>query len=775
MSACLRIEDGVATAADEVSSRAMDASGSRSAQYRVLLDRFRSLEASHARLKEELEALIKEKGMGDEESSDSGETSPEYGWGNMPGCFSVTGYFLNVLQCMGHAVHVCSALSGEILFWNRSAEELYGWKHYEVVGQRVVDLLIDEEHFITIKKIFERVSSGQSWSGQFPFRKRSGEIFMALVTKSPLYEEEDGRFVLGGVIIVSSDAAVFNGTRSEILKQYHDRGNGQQRVWGLNLKRIQWQTPPQIASSVSNLASKVLSRIREDDISNGSATAGDREDARLDTGDENSDKPKMAVKATIELLKGKSACNDESTFELPQPSKFAAKVLAKLQIRGSVDYAKAKDTSAKQRASNDGLVSKEVKNEQKSPAGLEATTSYQYMVEVEENGGIPHKRNHPSDNRSACLIRNGHGIHNAFKENHSASASYCQECYGVLGVGSQLGAKEIVQGLQNLKVLEIEDVEQQADVKQCPSSGEGGAGSHVSSSTKGDNESNPITDCEVCWEDLHLKEEIGQGSCAVVYCGIWHGSDVAVKVYFGNDYHEGTLITYKKEIDIMRRLRHPNVLLFMGAVCSQERLAIVTEFLPRGSLFRILHKSNQVLDIRRRLRMALDVARGMNYLHHRNPPIVHRDLKSSNLLVDKNWTVKVGDFGLSRLKNATFLTTKSGRGTPQWMAPEILRNEPSNEKSDVFSFGVILWELMTQSIPWAKLNSLQVVGVVGFMNRRLDLPEGLDPRVSSIIHDCWRSDPEQRPSFEDIIQSITSLIPRVSEAVAASIGQSSVS
>ncbi|KAG2681262.1 hypothetical protein I3760_11G136300 [Carya illinoinensis] len=208
----------------------------------------------------------------------------------------------------------------------------------------------------------------------------------------------------------------------------------------------------------------------------------------------------------------------------------------------------------------------------------------------------------------------------------------------------------------------------------------------------------------------------------------------------------------------MKRLRHPNVLLFMGAVYTQERLAIVTEFLPRGSLFRTLHKNNQALDIRRRLRMALDVARGMNYLHRRNPPIVHRDLKSSNLLVDKNWTVKVGDFGLSRLKNSTFLTARSGRGTPQWMAPEVLRNEPSNEKSDVFSYGVILWELMTESIPWNNLNALQVVGVVGFMDRRLDLPQGLDPQIEYIIQDCWQRDPEQRPSFEDVIQRMTALI-----------------
>ncbi|VFQ63245.1 unnamed protein product [Cuscuta campestris] len=175
---------------------------------------------------------------------------------------------------------------------------------------------------------------------------------------------------------------------------------------------------------------------------------------------------------------------------------------------------------------------------------------------------------------------------------------------------------------------------------------------------------NRIGNDEIRWEDISLKEEIGQGSFGTVYRGIWNGSDVAVKVYRGQEFSEGTLLDYKKEIDLMKRLRHPNVLLFMGAVSSQEKLAIITEFLPRGSLFKTLHKNSQHLDIRRCLRMALDVARGMNYLHTRNPPIVHRDLKSSNLLVDKSWTVKVGDFGLSKLKNATLLSARSGRGTP---------------------------------------------------------------------------------------------------------------
>ncbi|KAJ1383261.1 Serine-threonine/tyrosine-protein kinase, catalytic domain [Sesbania bispinosa] len=100
---------------------------------------------------------------------------------------------------------------------------------------------------------------------------------------------------------------------------------------------------------------------------------------------------------------------------------------------------------------------------------------------------------------------------------------------------------------------------------------------------------------------------------------------------------------------------------------------------------------------------------------------------------------EVGDFGLSRLKHETYLTTKTGRGTPQWMAPEVLRNEPSDEKSDVYSFGVILWELATEKIPWDNLNSVQVIGAVGFMNQRLEIPKDVDPRWASIIESCWHS------------------------------------
>ncbi|CAK9272810.1 unnamed protein product [Sphagnum jensenii] len=259
---------------------------------------------------------------------------------------------------------------------------------------------------------------------------------------------------------------------------------------------------------------------------------------------------------------------------------------------------------------------------------------------------------------------------------------------------------------------------------------------------------------EIPWEDLLIGERIGQGSYGKVYRADWQGSDVAVKVFLDQHVQMEAIEEFKAEVAIMRRLRHPNVVLFMGAVTKPPNLSIITEFCPRGSLYRLLHRPNRELDEKRRIRMALDVVKGMNYLHRCSPPVVHRDLKSPNLLVDKNWTVKVCDFGLSRLKHNAFLSSKSSAGTPEWMAPEVLRNELSDEKSDIYSFGVILWELSTLQQPWTGMNPIQVVGAVGFQHRRLPIPDNVDPAIANIIQACWRMDPRQRPSFSEIMQEL---------------------
>ncbi|XP_057525386.1 uncharacterized protein LOC130804801 [Amaranthus tricolor] len=655
-----------------------------------MANRCSELEAGQASLKAQLDKLARSRRDGREVTSTSGDMT-------LPGNFKNGNPYSHVLQSINHSVHVTRPSSGEIIYWNYAAEKLYGWKDYEAIGRCYKDILIEEEYVPYINNIREKLCYGQPWTGQFPFKKRSGEIFMALVSETPLYEDGE----LAGIITVSSDAVVYN----------HINSN-QSRVPRNDMKRIQWQQRPQIAlvphmaSSISDLASRVIGKMRKEDASK------DGEAFVSDSNDVNRDNQETDTKNTSE---GKSS----QEFVITQPVKAAAKLLEKFRKKSSGNNAESINGSPVQ----NGLGKKPI-NETCSTRGVK-----DIRLDDAENRSLEvccECSNEP--NLPTSLLTLGLNV--------NEDADLELEKYG--------GAE--IKGV----------VEQQAGA--LSNSGYNLSGSYGSSSSKGDSESSSMVDCDIQWEDLKLGEEIGQGSYAIVYHGLWNGSDVAIKVYFGKDYNEGTLLGYKQEICVMRKLRHPNVLLFMGACYSQERLAIVTEFLPRGSLFKILHRNNHVLDQRRRLRMALDVARGMNYLHRRNPPIVHRDLKSSNLLVDKNWNVKVGDFGLSKLKNSTFLTAKSEVGTPQWMAPEVLRNDPSNEKSDVFSFGVILWELVTVKIPWDNLNALQVVGVVGFMDRRLDLPEGLDPRISSIIKECWQSKTELRPSFEDIIRRMSGIL-----------------
>ncbi|VAI57146.1 unnamed protein product [Triticum turgidum subsp. durum] len=150
-----------------------------------------------------------------------------------------------------------------------------------------------------------------------------------------------------------------------------------------------------------------------------------------------------------------------------------------------------------------------------------------------------------------------------------------------------------------------------------------------------------VAEDEISWEDLHIGERIGLGSYGEVYHADWNGTEVAVKKFLDQDLSGVALEQFKCEVRIMSRLRHPNVVLFLGYVTQPPNLSILTEYLPRGSLYRLLHRPNSKVDETRRLKMAFDVAKGMNYLHTSHPTIVHRDLKSPNLLVDKNWVVKV--------------------------------------------------------------------------------------------------------------------------------------
>nr|CAB3466364.1 unnamed protein product [Digitaria exilis] len=221
--------------------------------------------------------------------------------------------------------------------------------------------------------------------------------------------------------------------------------------------------------------------------------------------------------------------------------------------------------------------------------------------------------------------------------------------------------------------------------------------------------------------DLEELRELGSGTFGTVYYGKWRGTDVAIKRIkkscFAGRLSEQEKLTsdFWREAQILSKLHHPNVVAFYGVVPDGTggTLATVTEFMVNGSLRNVLLRKDRMLDRRRKLTIAMDAAFGMEYLHSRS--IVHFDLKCDNLLVNlrdpQRPICKVGDFGLSRIKRNT-LVSGGVRGTLPWMAPELLNGSSSkvSEKVDVFSFGIVLWEILTGEEPYANMHCGAIIG-----------------------------------------------------------------
>lgn len=249
---------------------------------------------------------------------------------------------------------------------------------------------------------------------------------------------------------------------------------------------------------------------------------------------------------------------------------------------------------------------------------------------------------------------------------------------------------------------------------------------------------------------ITLGKRIGKGSFGEVYVGTYLGTEVAVKKILTNKISPEFMQEFAREAALMRELRHPNVVQFIGATMDEPDICIVTEYMSKGSLYHLLHDPNVSISWELVRKIALDAARGMAYLHLRTPAVIHRDLKSHNLLVDDNWKVKVCDFGLSKIA-VDMQATMTACGTPCWTAPEILRNARYTTKADVFSYGIVLWELVTRDEPFAGMPAFQVIFAVGTKGVRLPLPTVCPPELIKLILSCWQEDPSLRPPFSDII------------------------
>ncbi|XP_006004468.1 RAF proto-oncogene serine/threonine-protein kinase isoform X5 [Latimeria chalumnae] len=283
-------------------------------------------------------------------------------------------------------------------------------------------------------------------------------------------------------------------------------------------------------------------------------------------------------------------------------------------------------------------------------------------------------------------------------------------------------------------------------------------------------------DSSYYWEieasEVMLLTRIGSGSFGTVYKGKWHG-DVAVKILKVTDPTPEQFHAFRNEVAVLRKTRHVNILLFMGYM-TKGNLAIVTQWCEGSSLYKHLHVQETKFQMIQLIDIARQAAQGMDYLHAKN--IIHRDMKSNNIFLHEGLTVKIGDFGLATVKSrwSGSQQVEQPSGSILWMAPEVIRmqdNNPYSFQSDVYSYGIVLYELMTGELPYSHINNRdQIIFMIGrgYLSPDLSkLYKNCPKAMKRLVADCVKKTREDRPLFPQVLSSVELLqhsLPKINRS-----------
>eukprot|EP00403_Amphidinium_massartii_P026578 CAMPEP_0178396814 /NCGR_PEP_ID=MMETSP0689_2-20121128/13920_1 /TAXON_ID=160604 /ORGANISM="Amphidinium massartii, Strain CS-259" /LENGTH=297 /DNA_ID=CAMNT_0020017495 /DNA_START=1 /DNA_END=891 /DNA_ORIENTATION=- len=273
---------------------------------------------------------------------------------------------------------------------------------------------------------------------------------------------------------------------------------------------------------------------------------------------------------------------------------------------------------------------------------------------------------------------------------------------------------------------------------------------------------------------IQIGKKIGNGSTAAVFRGQYSGKDVAIKEIFASESKAAEMkqeLAFQREVAIMSKVKHENLVAFYGVCFSTHPLRLVTEFCAGGNLFQLLHmKPDVALCWGQSFKMCRDVANAMDYLHSFSPKIIHRDLKSLNLLLAQEVgsfkdvpLLKVSDFGMAKMREETDAGTvwynmTNGAGTCHWMAPEVITGS-YNEKADVYSYGIVIFEICCREIPFEDEDGKDVVSLIQ-QGARPDL-DAIHPDCPEVLQKlmplCWAHNPAKRPSFTQVLKALATV------------------
>lgn len=276
---------------------------------------------------------------------------------------------------------------------------------------------------------------------------------------------------------------------------------------------------------------------------------------------------------------------------------------------------------------------------------------------------------------------------------------------------------------------------------------------------------------EIPDDELSERTEIGAGAFGVVMRTRWRGTIIAMKQLHRHLHHdEVAKAEFRTELKLMRQLHHPHIVQFLGTSIETDTglVSLCFEFMHAGSLDQLFRKSEVPLSLGVALEMALDVARGMSYLHGRKPlPVIHRDLKPGNLMLTRAMRLKIGDFGLSKTLSVrnkmpqdvdTNFTMTGETGSYRYMAPEVFRHEFYGPAVDVYAASMIFYQLFCFQQPFAGLNPVDAAKMASAEALRPTLAQGLmPPELSRIVRSMWNPDDMARPTFVNLIDQLEPL------------------